>query len=221
MTKLLTIILTIIAITGAAQSDCGCYNGIGSSESDEPSLTIEFYNGTSLSVCGYEQKKLSDNEVLISEFNVFHCQNGESLVQYGAVQNCNVKKDDNELSISALKFLPAGENWKWKQVIIGFQQIYVEENEIVVLKQKPAYEQVEIDESKVDSFLKELKNMKGTGNLDNPEEILGRLEFLALNGVRKAIDILYGFENYFNYQTDGAIAEQRKDAVATVKWIKE
>jgi len=32
---------------------------------------------------------------------------------------------------------------------------------------------------------------------------------------------LYDLENYFNYQTDGAIAEQWKGAVATVKWIKK
>lgn len=76
MTKQLTIILTIISITVTAQStDCRCFNGIGSSEFDEPSLTIDFSNGTTLSVCGYEQEKLNENEVYISEFNVFNCKN--------------------------------------------------------------------------------------------------------------------------------------------------
>lgn len=222
MTKLLTIILTIISITVTAQStDCGCFNGIGSSESDKPSLTIKFNNGTTLSLCGYEQERLSENEVLISEFNVFNCKTGGQLVEYGAVQNCIVKKDELGLTITELKYLPAGENWKWEQVEIGLQQIFVNENELVVLEQKPAFEQVDIDESKADSFLIELKNLKGTGKLDNPEEILGRLEILALNDFKNAVEILYDFENYFNYQTDGAIAEQWKDAVATVKWIKE
>ena len=63
--------------------------------------------------------------------------------------------------------------------------------------------------------------MKGTGKLDNPEELLGRLEILALNDIKKAVDILNDFENYFNYKTDGAIAEQWKDAVATIKWIRK
>lgn len=63
--------------------------------------------------------------------------------------------------------------------------------------------------------------MKGTGKLENPEEILSRLEFLALNDFNEAVDILCDFENYFDYQTDGAITEQWKDAVATVKWITE
>lgn len=158
---------------------------------------------------------------MISEFNVFNCKTGGQLVEYGAVQNCIVKKDELGLTITELKYLPAGENWKWEQVEIGLQQIFVNENELVVLEQKPAFEQVDIDESKADSFLIELKNLKGTGKLDNPEEILGRLEILALNDFKNAVEILYDFENYFNYQTDGAIAEQWKDAVATVKWIKE
>jgi hypothetical protein len=67
---------------------------------------------------------------------------------------------------------------------------------------------VDIDESKADNFLIELRNLKGTGKLEYPEEILGRLENLALNDFKDSVEILYDFENYFNYQTDGAIAEQ-------------
>lgn len=222
MTKLLTIILTVISINGAAQStDCGCFDGIGSSESDKPSLTIKFGNGTTLSVCGYEQERLRENEVLISEFNVFNCQTGEQLVEYGAVQNCIVKKDELGLTITELKYLPAGEHWKWKQVKVGLQQMCVKENQLVVLEQKPAFEQVQIDETRTNSFLEQLRKIRGTGKIDNPEEVLGRLEILALNDVEEAVEILDDFENYFKYQTDGAIAEQWKDAVTTVKWIRK
>lgn len=222
MTKLLTIILTIISITVTAQStDCGCFNGIGSSESDKPSLTIKFRNGTTLSVCGYEQERISESEVLISEFNVFNCKTVEQLVEYGAVQNCIVKKDELGLTITELKYLPAGENWKWEQVKIGLQKIFVKENQLVVLDQKPAFEQVKIDETRTNSFIEQLRKIRGTGKIDSPEEVLGRLEILALNDVKEAIEILNDFENYFNYQTDGAIAEQWKDAVASVKWIRK
>lgn len=222
MTKLLTIILTIISITVSAQStDYGCFNGIGSTKSDKPSLIVEFSNGTILSVCGYEQEKLSNNEVLISEFNVFNCKTGEQLVEYGAFQNCIAKKDEYGLTIKELVYLPAGQNWKWQQVEMGVQQIFIKENKLVVSDQRPGYEQVKIDETRTNSFLEQLRKTKGTGKIDNPEEVLGRLEILALNDIKEAVDILNDFENYFNYQTDGAIAEQWKDAVATVKWIKE
>ena len=214
--------MTIVSIRVTAQkTDCGCFNGIGSSETDKPSLTFEFKNGTSISVCGYVEEKLSENEVQISEFSVFNCKTGEQLVEYGAVQNCIVKKDELGLKIIELKFLPAGENWKWENVKTGLQQIFVKENKLIVLDQKPAIQHRKINEANADKFLNELIKMKGTGKLDNPEEILGRLEFLALNDFKHAVEILYDFESYFNYKTDGAIAEQWKDAVATVKWINK
>lgn len=222
MRKLLTLLLTLISISATAQStECGCFNGIGSSASDTPSLTIKFSNGTILSVCGYEQEKRSENEILISEFNVFNCKTGESLVEYGAVQTCIVKKDERGLTITELKYLPAGENWKWEQVKIGLQQIFVKENKLVVLNQKTAFGPLKIDPTRTTHFLEKLTDRKRTGTLDHPEEIIGRLEILALNGSKEAVDILYNFENYFNYQTGGAIAEQWKGAVATVKWVKE
>lgn len=222
MTKLLTFISTIVSIAVAAQSPgCDCFNGIGSSERDKPSLTVEFDGRTILVLCGFEQERLSENEVLISEFNVFNCRNGESLVEYGAVRNCIVKRGKPGLEIVELRFLPAGEGWKWKQVKIGFQQILVEESGVVVREQVPAFGPVEINRTNVDNFLKELRIVKGTGKLSNPEEILGRLEILALSGFKEAVDILYNFEDHFNYQTDGAIAEQWKEAVATVKWMRK
>ena len=222
MTKPLTIILTIISSAVTAQStDCGCFNEIDSSGFDQPILTIKISNGMTLSVCGYEEERLSENEVLISEFSVFNCLSGEKIVEYGAAQSCIVKKDKHRLTITELKYLPAGENWKWEKVKIGLQQISVKENKLVVSEQKPAFEKVNLDESKADSFLIEIRSLKGTGKLVNPEEILGRLEILALNDFKDAANILYDLENYFNYQTDGAIAEQWKGAVATVKWIKK
>lgn len=118
-----------------------------------------------------------------------------------------------------MKFLPAGENWKWKQINIGIQRIFVKENELVVSEQKPNISLIEIDKTKAESFLKDLRKLKGLGEIDDPEEVLGRLEALALINNKEAINILNNFESYFNYQTDGVLAEQWKNAVATVEWI--
>ena len=101
------------------------------------------------------------------------------------------------------------------------QKIFVKGNKLIVLDEKPAFAQTKTNKTKAYSHLRQPKKMKGTGKLENPEEILSRLEFLALNDFNEVVDILYDFENYFDYQTDGAITEQWKDAVATVKWITE
>ncbi len=212
-----TLLASMFLASTTPLSDCGCFKGIGSFPGDKPSLILEMTDETTLSVCGFELERYSDNEILISEFNVFNCQTGEMLVAYTAVQTCRVVKSEKVLQISELKLLPAGENWKWIQMKIGFQKILVKDENVVVQPQKPAFEKVITNKTEVDSFMLELHKMKGTGKLENPEEILGRLEFLALNGVQEAKDILYDFENYFNFLTDGAVAEQWSDAVATVK----
>lgn len=216
---LISLMISISSLLYSQTENCGCFNGIGATKDHKPSLNIEFTNGIRITVCGYEQKKLRDNEVLISEFNVFDCRTGESLAEYGAVQNCLVKIENEILKIIELKNLPAGKNWKWKQVSIGLQQIVVKENKLTVLGQQPQYEKTEIEKEKVELLLAELADLKGKGSLENPEEILGRLEILALNGNQKATDILTDFENYFDFRTDGHIAEQWKDAIATVEWI--
>jgi hypothetical protein len=220
MKKLFVFLLTLPSFGVFAQSKtCSCFTGIGSDARDTPRMTITFYEGTTLSVCGFEDEKISENEIWISEFNVVNCQTGESLAEYGALQTCLVKKDVIGLQITEFTFLPAGDNWEWVNVKIGFQQIFVKENELIVLKQVPAFETTAIDTVQADLFLSATRDLKGTGKIENPEELLGRLEFLALNGFRETADILNDFENYFKYQTDGAIAEQWKDAAARLKWI--
>ena len=218
---LLSFLLLISTLLIGQTNSCECFNGIGSSENDKPSLIVEFVNGQKLSVCGYEQKKISENEVLISEFNVFDCKTGKSFTEYGAVQNCQVSFENGVLKIIEFKYLPAGKNWEWKQVQIGLEQIFVKENKLIVIGQKPKCENIKIEKERIDEFFAELDSIKMNGKIENPEEILGKLEILSLNNNQKATTILFDFENYFNYVTDGAIAEQWKDAIATVNWIRK
>ena len=200
---------------------CGCFNGIGSSEKDQPILSVGFSNGQKISVCGYEQKKLSANEVFITEFNIFDCETGKSLVEYGAAKNCKINVEEGVVEIIELKNLPAGENWEWMQVPIGIEQVLEKENRIVATGQKPKFSNTNIETEQNDSFYQEIEKAKSKGSLKNAEEIIGKLEVLALNKEQKAREILFDFENYFKYTADGAIAEQLKDAVATVKWIAQ
>ncbi len=203
------------------KNDCKCFNGIGSSDNDKPSLTFSFQNGQRISVCGYERERINDNEVLISEFNVFNCVTGESYVEYGAIQKCKVSIENNSLKIIELKYLPAGKDWKWIQVPIGIERIQEKENNLFTSGQIPDYKKVKIEKNRIEKFYTELDIIKSAGKIKDPIIILGKLEILALNGEEKASSILIDFENYFNYTTDGEIAEKWKDAVATVKWVKQ
>ena len=220
-TFLIIIIISSSLLLFGQENKCKCFNGIGSSENDKPSLTIEFRNGVNLSVCGYELEKKSETEIIISEFNVFNSKTGKSLVEYGAVQTCIVKSDANKLIITELKHLPTGENWKWKLIPIRKQIIKETGKEVVALSPQKAFVKIKIDQTKIDQFLSELEDLKGKGFNKDFDNIIGKLEVLALNNNSNAEKILLNFEKYFDFELDGAYAEQWRDARATLRWIKK
>ncbi|MCB0430896.1 MAG: hypothetical protein H6585_04810 [Flavobacteriales bacterium] len=221
MPRSLTILFTFLSLSAFAQSDdCTCFAGIGSREEDTPLLTVGLDNGVILAVCGFEQKGLSEEEIMVSEFDVFNCATGASLAQYGIARTCMLKNEKGGLTISELRFLPVGEKWEWKQVVVGNQRIYAKGDQVQVAPKTPAYEPTEMDTARTGPYLKEMRGLKGTGKLypGSIEEILGRLEVMALNNVKEATDMLYDFEHYFQVELSGAIRDQWMDAVETVKW---
>lgn len=189
------------------QEECGCFNGIGSSEADKPSLVAEFSNGVSVSVCGYERERISDTEVVISEFNIFDCKTGKSLLEYSAVHTCNVKLAEGKLYITELEDLPAGENWKWESIPMMQEYLFVNGDNLSKSPRKFVYQEINIPKTMVDRFLQEVRNLKGKGYNKDFETILGRLALLALNGNIEAKNILSNFETYFNSSPDGSVAE--------------
>tara|TARA_B110000114_G_C15026594_1_gene371209 strand:- start:356 stop:1126 length:771 start_codon:yes stop_codon:yes gene_type:complete len=201
------------------ESGCKCFNGIGSTERDKPILTSTFSNGASVSLCGFIDKEMHNEGLIMSEFNVFNCKNGNVLVGYGAVQICRIEEKQDALIIRELKYLPVGKNWNWELIQIGKQEITQNEGEIIVKNQIPELEKFAIDEVIQRQFLNSLK--KGNGFGSEWESDLGKLEVLSLLGNNDAWEILKNYEDFTRDTTDGALSEQWKDAVATVKWIKE
>jgi len=201
------------------ESDCKCFNGIGSTESDKPILTSTFSNGVSLGLCGFFDKEMQDEGLIMSEFNVFNCKNGNALVEYGAVQICRIEEKKDTLTIYELKYLPIGTNWNWELIQIAKQEILVAEGNLIAKPQIPELAKFTIDEVIQREFLNSLK--KGNGFGSEWESDLGKLEVLSLLGNDVAWKILKNYEDFTGDKTDGALAEQWKDAVATVKWITE
>lgn len=221
MKKIVLLLLSIFSTMAYAQSpDCKCYKGIASEETDAPSLTLKFDNGTGIVVCGKEKARLEENKILMSAFNVFHCNNTQLLLEYDALQDCHVYIENGVLIIEELRQLPAGKDWAMQAVKIGVQRIYVENGELLVPDQEPAFEGTAIDQVQVDAFMDELQYMKRKKkHFKDPEIILAKLEILALNRVKKAMYILRDFERYFGYETKGAIREQWEDAVLMMEWV--
>lgn len=216
---LIAFFLTASTSVFAQSSPCKCYEGMGSSEETVLSLAATFDNGMSVSVCGGSGERLTESSNIIAEFSVFRCDSGRSLVAYDGMQYCYVSFHNDSLLIEEFKTLPGGKDWTLIDVKLGSQKIYIANNQITVSDQEPVFKPFEMDSEQTDAFLSELHQLQRKGLPENAEEIISRLEILSLNGEKKAMYILKSFERYFKCDTDGALAEQWKDALATLEWV--
>jgi len=200
------------------QETCDCFDGLGSSKNDKPVISFKFDNNKSISVCGYYDHELHDEGLIMSEFNIFDCNTGKSFVEYDAMQACRIIEAKDSVTLEELKFLPVGKDWSWDLIQIGEQKIYTNNNEITISPTKPKLAEITISNQQQLDFISSLKKNVGFGT--NWEDDLGRLEVLSLIGNSEAWEILNHYEEFTDQDTDGAIAEQWSDAVATVVWIR-
>ncbi|WP_338378257.1 hypothetical protein [uncultured Flavobacterium sp.] len=213
----LFIIISLIFINCRGQksiskSNCKCYVGIGSDEKSIPIYKFSFNNGQKISICGYNK------DDILSEFNVFDCSNGNLLTEYGATQNCKIEFYTNQLDIFELDTFPSGKNWEWEVQKIALQRINQINNHLVVHLQVPLNLTHHISIEEQILFLDSFKTMDYT-KFDT-EELIGRLETLALTHNIEAEKILYNLKNDSNIILDGAIKEQYNNAIAKINWMK-
>lgn len=204
-----------------AQADtCSCIEGAVGVSSSAPVLVVALERKTLVSVCGQVLDTLGEGEFLVTEFSVFDCATGAALAAYDGSTVHSVKGTNRKLEITEVKYLPAGTDWEWMFVPVGIRYMTGAKGRITVSEPQPHYKGIDIDRSNIETFLFEIVTLNRAGHLGGrePEEIIGKLEILALNGNRLATDILMDFEQFFNFSTDGAVASQLKDAVATVEW---
>ena len=198
-------------------SKCKCFGGVGSQKGDSPVLSYLFTTGKSVIICGFIDKEMEG--FTISEFNVFDCANGNSLVEYDATQICKVVEKKDTLQINEYKYFPIAKNYEWELIKISKQYITLISGEIVVSKLEPDVEKFNVDNKTAENFFSSIQ--KGKGINKNWEKEIGFLEALSILGNQKAWNILQNYESYTGQETDGAIAETWKEAVATVEWIKQ
>lgn len=196
---------------------CTCEDGIGSSKGEEPLSEYIFRNGQTLIICGY-----SKNQVY-SEFDVFDCDLGESISRYGAVQNCKVDYANDTLKVIELKYLPSGDNWKWQLESIAVEYITSNAEQSFTSFKEPAFDQLytTIPKFKQEEFL-DYFHLNLNNRLQHDwkwDELIGKLEVIALTGNQRAIDLLLNLEELSNYKLDAAYKEQHNDAVSTLNWI--
>ena len=186
--------------------ECKCYDDF----EEKPIKTFSFSDNNSISICGYKE----NDEY--SEFSVFDCKTEKLVCKYDATQTCKLNFESDKLHIIELNKLPTNNNWDWKDVEISEEIVTIKNNLIISMGIKPLKIEVNISEKSQTDFL----NLLETENYKKIEvgEILGRLEILAIIGNERATKKLYSLQNDKGYLLDGALAEQYKDAIATIEW---
>ena len=201
------------------ESECGCFNGIGSIKGDDPVKTYIFENGISVSICGYYESEKQNEGLNISEFDIFNCKTGKSYVRYGAVDNCLIEISNDSLIINLLDFLPNNEKWEWNSVIQAQQVITSSGDSLITSPLKACYKKTGYNQSIAQNYLSSLE--KGKGFDENWEHTIGRLKFLSLEGNQQAWKILQNYDKFTGFTPDGAMAEDWKDAISMVQWITD
>ena len=188
------------------KADCKCYNNL----EGKPIKIFTFSNNHSISICGYQE----NDEY--SEFGIFDCTTEKLISEYDAIQTCKLKFKNDKLFIIELNKLPTNDKWEWNDIKVAEEIITIKNKSVVSLGSKPLKVEINISEKTQKQFLDllEIENHKKV----EVEEILARLEILAICGNERAKKKLYSIENDKNYILDGAHAEQYKDAIANIEW---
>jgi hypothetical protein len=135
---------------------CNCFDGIGSYKNDTAVMIFTFDDDQSVSVCGFVDKEMKEEGLIISEFNVFDCETGEKYIEFGALEICRIVEKQNELEIQELEYLPTGINWSWELIQIGEQNISSHNGKIVVSELKPQLQAFSINKTNATNFLDSL-----------------------------------------------------------------
>ncbi len=201
-----------------AVNNCLCFGGIGSAKGDKPNFTFTFSTGETLAVCGYLHNDEA-TENIMSEFDIFHCQSGESLLQYDATLFAQLIERPDTLLIRELVYLPSGENWEWELFPIKEQFITPDNGGFRVSEPITIVPEIQVDKERANTFLASLK--KGSGITSDSESEVIKLCVLTLAGYEKAQTILENYEEFIDAQVDGALSQVLKESLILVNLREE
>ncbi len=210
-------IIGFLPLIGQTDS-CLCQRGIGSKNGDAPKLVHSFNNGISLAVCGWVNPGVTHEDLFISEFSVFDCRTGDWYARYYALDYCKVVSEGDSLIIFEMKTMPSNNNWEWETMAFR-KRIFYEKDNVVWHGLVPCFIQDSLSKRFVSKSLKDLEKFRGTSDYEEESQLIGRLEYLTLNGSEIAKKRLFNLEEYYNVKTNAASSEHWHDAMKTVTWM--
>ena len=223
-----SLLLSVVSLLGCVSSEapdpapsphtvqpCLCFDGIGSSKGEAPVLELVVEGEPRAIVCGYTEAPAQARRALVSEFDVFDCASGESLAMYGATDRCEVAVRSDELHITELARLPAGEDWAWQQVPLIRRSVTAAGSSLALSAPEVVFEAPALSPERIAAFTTELATLKATRvvQIEEWELIFGKLLVCALTGDQTCIAILEDPVSRLDIELDGAVAEAHRQAL--------
>ena len=213
---LLATALLCLPIFTLAQSPCTCRSINGDISDKEPLATHTFTNGKRISFCGWREEEGNDSTVLyLSEFIITDCETKARVAAYYAMDYCAVDMGKDTVRVYELKWMPTQNDWQWEALPVRMRLIFRAGNGL-----KTQVDDHFVKDNLSATFMREtLKALDlyiGNNTYEAVSELIGKLEYLALNGSTIAADRLFDLENYYKITTIAATAQHWTDAKAVV-----
>lgn len=207
MKYLLSVIILIVYsnnLLPQCKSELSC-------NSEKPFYTYTF-PGTShkLILCG-SMDKMTKESIYASEFFIINVFKKDTVIFFNALQNCRIDKKDNQaLNIIETKILPFGKDNSWIDCDY-IKYSFTEDRNSKVIVNKSLILKVPAVDNNFKKLIYGKYEQVIKDKLKLPEEISYEFLLLALNGDRKARDILFNMKD--KLKLDGAAAEENSEAI--------
>jgi hypothetical protein len=204
--------VNLVAASGSMEdenSSCSCFRGIGSVIGDTPAMAVAVGDSSGLAVCGFTESKIDLNKIIMSEFDVFDCQNGNSIARYSSSERVQIEFKNSVLHLSEMQGLPIGVNWEWRDVVVTTRKISVDAASKDITDPEWVFDSPLPDKRQITVFLNQLESLRKNKNkvLEHIEEIIGKLVVTSITGDKSAEKILLELEQYLDMSFDGASME--------------
>lgn len=176
--------------------------------------TYTFSNGNTIDICGEKGESESENS---SYYSLLFKNKTTTFLELNDYYLHYLEFNGEHILIKQEVFFPdLNDCTNWNSRINSTQKIYTKGKEIIVEDPKPVFTQQNIQQADIDLVLREAVRHK---KFDTEWEcLIGKLEFIALNGNKKAAYLLLNLELILNDTADGALSEYLNDAQVNVKW---
>ena len=200
--KILVLIIVISVLSFAQEND-----------SDLNFIYHFPHSQDSLLIKGYKFNE-SPLHIYASEFYVINCNTEDTLIFFGALQNCTIIKNGYSLSVIESKYVPEPFDNKW------INKNYLKYNFNLSSDNKITIDTTFIFYPYIFTIQDELKHLKEYDEIKNSsknisEELIYYILYMALNDESPAIKILFNMKD--ELQLDGSISEVNSVAINIYK----